>query len=268
MEQSWIAIILGIVEGLTEFIPVSSTGHLIWVGHLLKFTGEKADSFEIFIQLGAILAVVFLYRERFWALLPTSSSWTKESTAGFSGRKGCWLLALTTAPALLAGYLTHHAIKTYLFSTSTVALALVVGGLGILLAEKVRPLSRIKELDGITARQALMVGLFQCLALWPGTSRSAATIIGAMLCGLDRKTAAEYSFICAVPIMIAATSYDLLKTWRLLEAPDLLLFAIGFIVSLPFLQGGVKVQQIHHQDPKTPKLTKLTLCLSAFVANL
>ncbi|MBI4595921.1 MAG: undecaprenyl-diphosphate phosphatase [Candidatus Tectomicrobia bacterium] len=231
MEQIWTAIILGIVEGLTEFIPVSSTGHLIWVGHLLRFTGEKADSFEIFIQLGAILAVAILYRQRFWALLPLRSTHTDGISSGFSHWKGCWLLVLTTTPALLAGYLTHRFIKTYLFSTTTVALALVLGGIGILLAEKYRPVSQVKGLDAITGKLALTVGLFQCLALWPGTSRSAATIIGGVLCGLDRKTAAEYSFVCAVPIMLAATLYDLLKTWRLLQRSDLLLFAVGFIVS-------------------------------------
>lgn len=240
MEQVWIAIILGIVEGLTEFVPVSSTGHLISTGYLLNFTGEKAASFEIFIQLGAIIAIVILYRHRFKWLLPVNSLWIDRSNAGFTGLKGCWLLFLTTFPALFAGFLTHKLIKIYLFSPVMVAWALGIGGIGILMVERLRPHWRIKGLDEISGKQALIVGLFQCLALWPGVSRSAATIVGGMLCGFDRKTAAEYSFIAAVPVMVAATFYDLYKSWRLLQASDLILFSLGFIVSLLVALAAVK----------------------------
>ena len=220
-----IAILLGLVEGITEFIPVSSTGHLIVAGHLLGFTGEKAETFEIFIQLGAILAVVLLQRRRFRDLLAPSHG------QGFAGARGCALLGLTTLPALVAGYLFHGAIKERLFGPTTVALALLLGGLGILLAESFRPAPTTGSLDGLTRRQALLIGLFQCLALWPGMSRSAATIVGGLLGGLERRTAAVYSFFAAVPIMAAATGYDLLKSRHLLERSDIVPFAAGFVVA-------------------------------------
>ncbi len=220
------AVILGIVEGLTEFIPVSSTGHLIIAGHLLGFEGAKASTFEIFIQLGSILAVVFLYKERFYRLFDFSK------TRGFAGINGMVLLGLTTLPALIIGFLTHKFIKEHLFNTTTVAIGLAVGGIGILLAERFLPKPDKHGLDALRPRDALLIGLFQCLALWPGMSRAGSTIVGAMIIGTERKTAAEYSFLAAVPVMFAATGYDLLKNRSLLEASDLSFFAVGFIVSL------------------------------------
>lgn len=220
-----IAVLLGLVEGVTEFIPVSSTGHLIVAGHLLGFTGGKAETFEIFIQLGAILAVVHLERRRFVDLL------NPRARGGFSGPRGCGLLALTTLPALVFGYLFHDAIRERLFGPATVAWALFVGGLGILLAERYPRATRTGSLDRLTWTQALLVGLFQCLALWPGVSRSASTIIGGLIGGLERRTAAVYSFFAAVPIMAAATGYDLLKSRHLLERADFAPFAVGFVVA-------------------------------------
>lgn len=237
MTDLWIAVIMGIVEGLTEFLPVSSTGHLIIAGDLLNFTGNKAASFDVFIQLGAILAVAVLYWRRFVHLLPAGKS---ETQGGFSGIRGLVLLGLTTLPALVSGYLAHQAIKAYLFRPATVALALAVGGVGILLAEKYKPKSRVFELDQIGYFQALMVGCFQCLSLWPGMSRSASTIIGGLFSGLDRKTATEYSFLAAVPVMVAATSYDLLKSWRFLEFQDIQFFAVGFVVS--FISAALAIK--------------------------
>ena len=239
MSDLWTATILGIVEGITEFLPVSSTGHLIVAGQLLDFTGEKASCFEVFIQLGAILAVVFLYHSRFIALIPWR---TKQSInpVGFAGIRGLMLLALTTLPALLAGYFAHRAIKAYLFGPMTVAWALAIGGIGILLAEKYRPASHVANLDGVSYRQAIVVGLFQCLAMWPGMSRAACTIIGGLFSGLDRKIATEYSFLAAVPVMVAATSYDLYKVWGLLHFSDLRLFGLGFVVSFVFASAAVK----------------------------
>ncbi len=237
MTDLWIAVIMGVVEGLTEFLPVSSTGHLIIAGDLLNFTGNKAASFDVFIQLGAILAVVVLYWRRFVHLLPIGKS---ETQGGFSGIRGIILLGLTTLPALVSGYLAHQAIKAYLFRPATVALALAVGGVGILLAEKYKPKSRVFELDQMGYLQALMVGCFQCLSLWPGMSRSASTIIGGLFSGLDRKTATEYSFLAAVPVMIAATSYDLFKSWRFLEIQDILFFTVGFVVS--FISAAVAIK--------------------------
>ena len=239
MSDLWVAGVLGIVEGLTEYLPVSSTGHLIMAGNLLDFTGEKASAFEVFIQLGAILAVVVLYWNRFMGLIPfTGEKWIQSE--GFSGLKGIALLAITTIPALIAGYLAHRAIKTYLFSPMTVACALGLGGIGILLAEKYKPDAGVSDLDHLTFRQALGVGLFQCLALWPGMSRSASSIIGGLFSGLDRKVAAEYSFLAAVPVMLAATSYDLYKEWHLLSFSDLGFFAVGFLVSFVFAALAVK----------------------------
>ncbi|MFH1117241.1 MAG: undecaprenyl-diphosphate phosphatase [Pseudomonadota bacterium] len=239
MADLWIAVVLGIVEGVTEFLPVSSTGHLIVAGHLLDFSGPRAASFEVFIQMGAILAVVVLYWRRFVDLVPTKGiSW--DTYNGFSGIKGLTLLFLTTVPALAIGAVAHGAIKQYLFSPATVAFALAVGAVGMLLAERFRPPAAVTDLDALGFGQAFLIGLFQCLAMWPGMSRSASTIIGGMVSGLDRKTAAEYSFLAAVPVMVAATSYDLYKAWGLLQATDLLFFLVGFLVS--FVSAALAVK--------------------------
>lgn len=238
MAPWYIAVLMGLVEGLTEFLPVSSTGHLILAGHVLDFTGPKADTFEIAIQLGAILAVVVLYRQRFLGLLRT------DPTRPFSGPRGVLLLFLTSLPALGLGFAAHHAIKEYLFGPRTVALALFTGALLLLYAErrakKVRRATQAATLDAVTPRLALGIGLFQCLALWPGFSRSGATIVGGMMLGADRKTAAEYSFLAAVPVMCAAVGYDLLKSWRLFESGDFTFLAVGFVASFVFGWAAVK----------------------------
>jgi undecaprenyl-diphosphatase len=234
MEDLIIAFILGIVEGLTEFLPVSSTGHLIITGHLLGFTGKKAEMFEVVIQLGAILAVVVLYRERFAGLV------RPDPQRSFSGLRGIYLLVLTSIPASIVGLLTNELIKHYLFNPVTVAWALGVGALAILLVEALPRTKRYAGLDDITPLLAIGVGCFQCLALWPGFSRSAATIMGGMVLGARRKLAAEYSFIAAVPIMIAATGFDLLKGWSLLGPQDFLLLAVGFVVSFFSAWAAVK----------------------------
>lgn len=239
MSDLWTAAILGVVEGLTEFLPVSSTGHLIVAGNLLNFTGEKAASFEVFIQLGAILAVVALFWRRFIGLIPWAGT-ERNNDTGFQGMRGLALLALTTLPGLVAGFLGHRMIKEYLFSPMTVAWALAIGAVGILLAERLKPPSLVKEIDALTYRQALAVGCFQCLALWPGMSRAAATIIGGMFSGLDRRSAAEYSFLAAVPIMVAATSYDLYKEWNFLQLSDFTFFAVGFVISFLAALAAVK----------------------------
>lgn len=243
------AILIGILEGLTEFIPVSSTGHMIIAGHLLGFTGPRADAFEIFIQLGAILAVIGLYHERFLDLIPgrkpnaaaiaaagaasgTDDRLKKNGAPGFKGWRGLGLLAITSIPALVLGKLAHHHIKEHLFGPLTVAMGLAVGGLGLILIEMFRPKVKKVGLDTLGWREALWVGLFQCLALWPGMSRAGSTIIGGMLGGIDRKTTAEFSFLAAVPIMFAATFYDLYKSREFLQASDAPLFALGFVVSL------------------------------------
>ena len=221
----FIAFILGWVEGLTEFIPVSSTGHLILVGSLLHFTGDLASTFEVFIQLGAILAVVVVYRDRFLGLFSFKQS------KGFSGFNGLLMLAVTTLPALVIGFATHHVIKEKLFNPFTVAIGLAVGGVWIILAEQFMKSSKKEGLDNLNWIDALVIGFFQCLALWPGMSRSASTILGARTIGIERKTAAEYSFFAAVPVMCAATLLDLVKARHFLHASDIPFFGIGFVVS-------------------------------------
>lgn len=228
------AVILGIVEGLTEFLPVSSTGHLIIVGDLLGLSGPKVATFEVAIQLGAILAVVVLYWDRFWGLL------RPKPYVRFAGVRGIVLLGITSLPASLLGLAAHGYIKEHLFSPATVAVALVVGAAAMLLVERRKMRPAYMGLDDMTPALALGIGLFQCLALWPGFSRSAATIMGGMLLGARRGLAAEYSFIAAVPIMFAATGYDLLKNHALFTAADIPFFTTGFVVS--FLSAWVAVK--------------------------
>jgi undecaprenyl-diphosphatase len=225
LSEYLIAVILGIVEGLTEFIPVSSTGHLILAGALLGFTGERADTFLVFIQLGAILAVVVLYFQRFLALLDV------RKTEGFAGLRGIGLLILSVLPAVVVGFFARDFIKDVLFSPLTVAIGLGVGGIAILIIEARPPQPDIETLDGLGWKQALGIGVFQCLSMWPGVSRSAATILGAMLLKVDRTAAAEYSFLVAVPTLLGATLYDLYKSLDILTPADIPVFGIGLVVA-------------------------------------
>lgn len=229
------ALILGVVEGLTEFLPVSSTGHLIITNELLGYTGEDAGTFSIFIQLGAILAVIFFYRSRFKDLL------TIEDKPGFAGRRGLFYLFLTTLPALIIGLLAHGVIKEHLFSTKAVAVGLAAGAAWILLTETFYRHNDPKGLDHLTWVTALGIGVFQCLAMWPGMSRSACTILGAMLLGIKRRDAAEYSFFAAVPMMLAATSYDMYANWESLHMAAIPFFATGFIAAFFSALAAVKL---------------------------
>jgi undecaprenyl-diphosphatase len=205
------ALVLGIVEGLTEFLPISSTGHLILAGALLGSNDERAKVFEVVIQTGAMLAVVWEYRARFFRI----------------DAKLYRNLAVAFVPAALLGLIFGSAIKAHLFKPVPVALAFVVGGVIILLVER-RPASpRVEEARAMSALDALKVGVAQCFALIPGTSRSGATIIGGMLCGLSRKAATEFSFFLAVPTLVAAGAYDLWKSRGLLSAADAAPFAVG-----------------------------------------
>jgi undecaprenyl-diphosphatase len=219
------AFVLGIVEGLTEFLPVSSTGHLILAGDLLGFNGDKAKVFEIVIQTGAMLAVVWEYRMKFWRV-----------AAGLAGepsaRRFVANLVVAFIPAAVLGLAFGKLIKAYLFRPVPVALAFIVGGFIILWVERsLRPRVRVERVDDMTWRDALKVGVAQAFALIPGTSRSGATIIGGMLFGLSRKTATEFSFFLAVPTLIAAGLYDFWKNRTLFDAGDLGLFAVGSITA-------------------------------------
>ncbi len=217
------AIILGITEGLTEFLPISSTGHLILVGHWIKF---ESPTFDIAIQLGAILAVVVLYRSFFFSL-PFK-------------KKELKLIAIAITPALLLGFLCHSAIKHYLFGTFTVIMALLVGGVIMLLVEYLLPYKpTTTDISDISYKQAAIVGVAQCASLWPGMSRSGSTIVGGLIAKLDYETSAKFSFIISVPIMIAATGYDLLKSYHLLTQSDLSLIGVGFLVS--FIVGYLAI---------------------------
>ncbi len=227
MSDIFIGVVLGLIEGITEFLPVSSTGHLILAGHALNFTGVRAESFEIFIQLGAIIAVVLLYWRRFLGLLDFKTS----SVTEFRGFPGLIKIAAACAPAFVLGALSHDAIKEHLFSPFTVALGFVMGALLIIFVERIFRRGRTIVLEALTVRQCIGIGFFQCLALWPGMSRSASTIIGGMLVGASRSVAAEFSFIVAVPVMFAATLLDLYKSLPFLTVADIPLFATGFIVS-------------------------------------
>lgn len=225
MSELLSAILLGVVEGLTEFIPVSSTGHLILVGHFIRFTGSKVDTFEIFIQLGAILAVVVLYLPRFLALADLHSS------SPFAGLQGLLRLFIVSLPALILGAMLHGTIKEQLFSPWPVSLALIAGGIVMIAIERRKHEPTVQRLEEISLARCLGIGVFQCFSLWPGISRSASTIIGGVLLGLDRRTAAEFSFIAAVPVMCAAVGYDMLKNLSRLSTGDVPWFAAGFVVS-------------------------------------
>ena len=218
------AVILGIVEGLTEFLPVSSTGHLIIAGQLLHFNDDKGKVFEIAIQLAAILAVVWVYRDRIGHVL---ASLNREPAS----RKFTLNLIVAFMPAAVLGLLFIKLINAYLFNPLVVASAFIIGGLLILWAEKRQHVVRANTVDEMTWKDALKVGFAQALAMIPGTSRSGATIIGGLFFGLSRKTATEFSFFLAIPTMFAATVYDVYKHRDLFSAGDLPLFAVGGAVS-------------------------------------
>jgi undecaprenyl-diphosphatase len=229
----WVAVILGIVEGLTEFLPVSSTGHLIVTERLMDFEGKRAEVFAIFIQLGAILSVVWEYRVKLTRIATDLPS--KPRARGF-----VWNLAIAFLPAAIIGLLTHDFISARLFSPFTVALALIVGALLILLVEALPLSMRTTDADSVIRTQALLIGIAQCLALWPGFSRSAATILGGMGAGLDRRAATEFSFFLAIPTMFAATIYDLVKNFDALEPGDLFWLAVSFVISFLVAWASVR----------------------------
>lgn len=227
---------LGVVEGLTEFLPISSTGHLILVGHLLGFRGEVAGTFDIFIQTGAILAVVIHYRSWLWKTIGSAVS--GGPTAPVS-RRALLGIAIAVAPALVAGAGLHGYIKHHLFQPWTVAAGMGIGGVVILAVERWRPSQTTVDLAHVTLLQAALIGAGQCLSLWPGVSRSAATILSGLMLGLDHPTAATFSFLLSIPTLGAAAAYDLLKSWRILSVDDLLPMAIGFLVSFLVAWGAI-----------------------------
>ena len=237
MSPILLAVLLGIIEGLTEFLPVSSTGHLILASALLGFTGEGTVAFKIAIQLGAILAVIAAYWKRFWnvgvGLLHRDQdaiSFTRNILVGFF-------------PAMLIGAFAYKGIRQLLQSPMTVAIMLIVGGIAILLIERMVKHVRVESVEKMPLKTAIAIGAVQCIAMIPGVSRSGATIMGALLMGVERKTAAEFSFFLAVPTMIGATVFSLWSDRDLLSLDDLNLILIGlgtaFVVALFIVKAFV-----------------------------
>ncbi len=231
------AALMGVVEGVTEFLPISSTGHLIVVGEWIGFTGKSAKTFEVFIQLGAILSVVWLYRGKIFPLtgLPPRDT-SAKAPAGSDFSEG-WMKFWTKVfvsflPAAVIGFFFHSYIKSHFFTSQTVALALIGGGIVMLGIEYfLKKRDAVTGVERVSFGQAVWIGIAQILALVPGISRSGATIMGGMLKGLDRRTAAEYSFFLAIPTMFAATMYDLWKSRDVIVADDALVFSVGFVVA-------------------------------------
>ena len=234
------AALMGIVEGLTEFLPISSTGHLILANALMDFGGsagaEKAKVFEIAIQTGAIFAVILVYLQRI-----------KDTVTGLGSDPKAQRFALNVIigflPAVVMGLTLGKLVKEHLFTPTVVATTFIIGGLFIMLAEKLTAryqTSRVESMDDMTPLDALKVGLVQCLALVPGTSRSGATIIGGMLMGLSRKTATDYSFFLGIPTLVGAGAYSLYKERALLSLADLPLFLTGLVFA--FLSAWVCVR--------------------------
>ncbi|AIB36497.1 MULTISPECIES: undecaprenyl-diphosphate phosphatase [Pseudomonas] len=227
------ALILGVVEGLTEFLPISSTGHQIIVADVLDFTGDRFNAFNIIIQLGAILAVVWEFRGKIFEVV--SGLPTQRKAQRFTVN-----LLIAFLPAVVLGVIFADLIHHYLFNPITVATALVVGGIIMLWAERREHEVHAETVDDITWKDALKVGLAQCLAMIPGTSRSGSTIIGGLLFGLSRKTATEFSFFLAMPTMVGAAVYSGYKYRDLFQPADLPVFAIGFVTSFIFAMIAVK----------------------------
>ncbi len=218
------AAFLGLVEGITEFLPISSTGHLILVEDLLGFEGPTGNLFDIVIQLGAILSVVWIYRLKLWRTALGLFHAGPEQRLALN-------VVIAFLPAAVVGVLAHDFIKAVLFSPWVVSAALIVGGVAILVIERTQKDHSITAVEDISPGRALAVGFFQCIAMIPGMSRAAATIMGALLVGVNRPAAAEFSFLLAIPTMFGATLYDLYKNRHDLTSDGLAFIAVGFVVS-------------------------------------
>ncbi|MFC0273663.1 undecaprenyl-diphosphate phosphatase [Metabacillus herbersteinensis] len=232
--EFFVALVLGIVEGLTEFAPVSSTGHMIIVDDMfLKskelYTQPVANTFKIVIQLGSILAVVILFRDRFMDLLGLKKHVNSESV-GSAKKLKLTQVIVGLIPAAVLGLLFEDYIDENLFSLETVLIGLVAGAILMIAADFLRPSTpKVESVDQITYKQALIVGLFQCISLWPGFSRSGSTISGGVLLGMSHRAASDFTFIMAVPIMLGASGLSLLKNWQHFTPDALLFFIVGFI---------------------------------------
>lgn len=236
------ALVLGIVEGIAEFLPISSTGHLIIASAIVDYPAAQRETFEIFIQLGAILAVVWHYRTNLWELV-------RRAPRDTAARNLIFKVGLAFFPAAVVGLLFHKTIERYLFSPVNVAMAMIVGGLIILAVERSLRRPAVASVEDTRWSDAAWIGIAQVTSLYPGVSRSGATIIGGMLSGLSRRTATEFSFYLAVPTLIAASIYSLLKSLHELSATDALPFAIGslaaFVSALLVIRSFLTYVQAH-----------------------
>ncbi len=229
------SLLLGVIEGVTEFLPISSTGHLILTTDLLGLATPPGRVLEVVIQLGAILAVCWFYRARLRQL--AMGVFHERASQHFTLK-----LFLAFLPSAIIGLLAHDMIKTHLFSTLVVSVMLIVGGIAILLIERYKPDPHTIELEAISFKMAIAIGFFQVLAMIPGTSRSGATIMGALLMGIERKTAAEFSFFLAIPTMLAATVYDLYKNFGALSDENFISIGVGFVAA--FLAALLSVRAL------------------------
>ena len=235
IDQYLDATLMGLVEGLTEFLPVSSTGHLIMLDELLGFQGPPGKVFEVVIQLGAILAICVVYFQRLWQV----ATGLKDDPGA---RRFVMAVLIAFLPAMVLGAGLHGVIKTLLFNPTVVSIALIMGGIAILLVERLVPVARYHRIENFSAPLALKIGFCQCLALVPGVSRSGASILGALLMGVDRKAAAEFSFFLAVPTMAGATAYDLYKNWSVMSLDSGLLILVGFVTA--FIAAALVVKTL------------------------
>ena len=216
---------MGCVEGVTEFLPISSTGHLILFGELLGFLdGSQRAVYEVFIQLGAVCAVIWNYRQKFWQTCA-------DTLTGGPQRNLMVCISIAFIPSIILGVFLGEVIKESLFTPNVVATAFILGGLIILWAESRPHTAVVTVVDSISKRQALLIGLAQCFALIPGTSRSGATIIGGLFAGLSRKASTEFSFFLGIPTLGAASLYSLYNARNIIGADDVVVFAVGLIVS-------------------------------------
>ncbi len=233
--ETWHVVLLGFIEGLTEYLPVSSTGHLLLTEHVLGIT-SKGRTFEVLIQLGAILALLTVYAAKLWRMamaLPSDPQTRRFVVA----------VLVAFIPAAVIGVLGHSFIKTVLFeSPRIICLSLVIGGIILLIVDRMALATHYHDVLEITPVTALKIGLVQCLALIPGVSRSGSTIVGAMLLGADKRTAAEFSFFLAMPTMAGAFTYDLYKNWTVLSSDDISQIALGFVAA--FVTGVIVVRTV------------------------
>ena len=240
------SILIGIVEGVTEFLPISSTGHMILVGSVIDFKGPFANLFEIFIQFGAILAVVVLFRHKIIASIKA----LRPGQFGFQ----LWLgILVAFIPAAVIGVIFNKKIEQYLFNPVAIAISLFVGGILMIVAENhYKNNSRTLKPENVTVKQGFVIGLFQCLSLWPGFSRSASTIIGGWVVGMTTAAAAEFTFFLAIPTMFAASGYSLIKSGITLNTGEIIILIVGFVVAFLVALVVVKsfIEYLKHRPLK------------------